>query len=201
MVLGTEGLQPGQVLIGEQVAIGVIGVVLQLAPVLVVVNAREVAGVVVQLTPVVFWQPRGWDMGAVGLAAGSGFIQVSCRGCSLSLPPCQLRVRTGGRGGRLGLAVVSGQGDRGGLEHLGGHLVVGLGVAEPGLAGGAGLVRRSRRSAAASPVVVGRRLCRARCTTVLELRWPVTDDRVVGCQGRMAPGAVCGGAGSMAWPR
>jgi hypothetical protein len=54
---------------------GVMGVVVQLAPVLVVVRTREVVGVVVQLTPVVFWQPRGWDMGNVGLTAGSGFVR------------------------------------------------------------------------------------------------------------------------------
>ena len=56
---------------------------------------------------------------------------------------------------RLGLAVVSGQGDRGDLEHLGGHLVVGLGVAEPGLAGGAGLVRAVGAGGSAPVIVVG----------------------------------------------
>jgi hypothetical protein len=75
--LGTA-YEPGQVLIGEQVAIGAMGVigvvVVQLAPVLVVVRTREVVGVVVQLT-VVFWQPRGWDMGNVGLAASSGVVR------------------------------------------------------------------------------------------------------------------------------
>ena len=45
------------------------------------------------------------------------------------------------RAARLGLSGVSSPGELGCQQHLAGHLVVGFSVAEPGLAGGAGLIR------------------------------------------------------------
>ena len=62
---------------------------------------------------------------------------------------------TNGRTAWLGPSEGGGPSDRGGLQHLGGHLVVGLDVAEPGLAGPTGLVRAVSAGGGAVELVVG----------------------------------------------
>ena len=129
-------------------------------------------------------------MGIVGLAAGSGFV-----GClagdghwpaSLSAASPDWRARAG----RLGLAVVSGRGGFGGLEHAVGHLVVGLGVAEAVVAGGAGLVGAVGAHLGAVALVVGGDIQRDQHGLQVAGR---DDDRVPGCPGRAARVPVLAG--------
>src|ERR1035441_3426286 len=114
-----------------------------------VAMGREIQGLGGRMAPSVRAAPLDW-------AAVEG--RRACGGWSLARLPvgCGVRMtRRNCRAAWLGLSGVGGPGSCGGLQHLGGHLVVGLGVVEPGLAGQTGLVRAVGAGGGAVVLVVG----------------------------------------------
>jgi hypothetical protein len=92
---------------------------------------------------------------------------------------------------RFGLSGVRSPGDLGGLQHLAGHLVVGRGIAEPGLAGHAGLVRAINAVGGAVTLVVSGDVQRAD----EGVDFGIGEDYRVVFLGSAGPGPVCGAGG------
>ena len=147
-----------------------------------------------QFAPVLFAQPQVRRRRRCGRRPGPGSAAF-LRWTLIGPPPCRLRDGAGRkelRAARFGLAGVGGPGDLGGLQHLGGHLVVGLGVAEPGLAGQAGLVRAVGAGGGAVALVVrGYVECGDDGAD-----FGVGEDDRVAASGPDGPGSACGAGGA-----